>query len=95
MATISDGPFEWDVEKAAANVRKHGITFEAATQVFADPNAYAMSDVLQAERALIVGYSFDRLLTVVYIEREPGGILRIISARKAAREERRIYEEGP
>lgn len=95
MATVHAGEFEWDDAKAAANVRKHGITFEAATQVFVDPDAYSLADKSYPDRTLIIGYSFDRLLTVVYIEKEPSGVIRIISARKATREERAFYEEDP
>lgn len=69
------------------------MTFEEATEVFSDPLARVLADAAHAERSLIVGYSLARMLTVVYVERERDGTIRIISARRATRSERKAYDE--
>lgn len=88
--------FEWDPGKAASNLSKHGITFEEAASVFSDPLAITFPDPHHSVgelRQLTFGMSYaERLLVVISTER-PGG-LRIISARKATRHERGIYEQG-
>ena len=82
--------FEWDATKAAANKRKHGVSFEEAATAFLDPLARIFDDPDDArgeERFLLTGVSAkDRLLLVVHVER--GDRLRIISARLATRRER-------
>lgn len=85
--------FEWDAEKAAANSRKHGVTFYEACEVFFDP-FFRMTDAgLEEEaRQAAIGYTErSRCLCVVHVEREEATI-RIISARLATTEERRFYE---
>lgn len=86
--------FEWDEEKAQANLTKHGISFVEATTVFDDPNCLIMDDPkhsLGESRFLILGYSIvQRLLLVVHCDR--GSTIRIISARPATPSERRTYE---
>lgn len=88
--------FEWESAKAAANVRKHGISFEEAATVFLDPHASIFDDPDGDEeeaRFLLVGVSAGaRLLVVVHVER--GERLRIISARRATRAEQRAKDEG-
>ena len=88
--------FEWDPRKAAANARKHGVTFDEATTVFGDPQAMLVEDPdhsLDELRYLLLGLSTrDRLLVVAFVERPPR--TRLISARRATRYERRRYEEG-
>lgn len=73
--------FEWDEEKAHANLRKHGISFDEAATVFADPFSMTIPDPdhsLDEQRSIDVGSSEkDRLLVVVYAER--GARIRIIS----------------
>ncbi len=85
---------EWDENKARSNVRKHGITFEEAAEVFFDPffqNGDASID--EEQREFIIGYSrAPRILLVIYVER--GERTRIISARRATRPERKLYEES-
>ena len=94
MPTIRAGDFEWDAAKAAINVRKHGIAFEEAMTVFLDELAVPFQDVVHSERLVLVGHSsIGRILLVIFTERMPGGILRIISARRASKRERRAYEE--
>jgi uncharacterized DUF497 family protein len=90
--------FEWDSNKAQSNLDKHGITFEEATEVFFDP-FYQVGDATpkmlsnSEKREFILGYSLEqRLLLVVYLER--GKRNRIISARLATRNERKLYEQA-
>jgi uncharacterized DUF497 family protein len=89
--------FEWDEDKAASNEKKHHVTFEEAASVFADPLAAVFDDDEHSEleqREIIIGHSVaDRLLLVSFTEREDA--VRIISARKATKRERRDYEERP
>jgi uncharacterized DUF497 family protein len=89
--------FEWDEEKAASNVAKHGIGFDEASTVFGDPLAVIFDDEEHSQgelREIIIGHSvLDRLLLVAFTERA-GEIIRIISARKATRREREDHEEG-
>lgn len=86
--------FEWDADKAKNNYRKHGISFETATDVFDDPLAMEIVDEANddhdEERVLITGRAGGLLiLTVVYTER--GENIRIISARKATKAEHDDY----
>jgi uncharacterized DUF497 family protein len=87
--------FEWDTKKAAANARKHGVSFQEASTVFGDPLAYTFSDPDHSEgehRFLTFGMSRNhRLLVVAHTHR--GTKTRIISARLATKHERKIYEE--
>jgi uncharacterized DUF497 family protein len=85
--------FEWDDAKAVANLRKHGVSFDEASEVFYDPNAFEDYDPEHSgeePRFFIIGLSSRRLLYVVYAERA-GNVVRIISARKADKRERKIY----
>lgn len=88
--------FDWDLEKAALNVRKHGVSFEEAMSVFRDPFSLTVSDTAHSDledRLILMGLSDrHRLLVIVYVERE--NHLRLISARVANPDERRKYEEG-
>ncbi len=87
--------FAWDSRKAATNARKHGITFEEAATVFADPLALAVQDEAHAERTLLIGMSEQhRVLLVVHVELDEDTI-RLVSARRATSHERRRYEKGP
>ncbi len=89
------GDFEWDSTKAAANARKHGITFEEAATVFLDDLAVPYTDPVNLDRLILIGMSLrSNLLLVVFAERCGGEVIRIISARRATRRERRVYEEG-
>ena len=88
--------FAWDPKKAASNLRDHKVTFEEASSVFGDSLAITFDDPDHSEgesRLLTFGLSEQgRLLVVSHTERR--GVVRIISARRASRAERRIYEEG-
>ena len=91
MATVSYGDFEWDTEKAAANVAKHGVTFEEAVTVFLDLDYLLIRDPGAADRFVAIGLSRRaRVLFVLHCER--GEKLRIISARRATRRERETYD---
>ena len=86
--------FEWDADKAASNLDKHGVSFAEAMTVFGDPLEITIADPDHSEsefRFLSIGLSaLGRLLVVAYTERE--GRTRIISARKATSRERKQYE---
>jgi uncharacterized DUF497 family protein len=90
--------FQWDDDKNAANIRKHGLAFEDALHVFADPMAVTRTDHFQGEeRWQIIGQVFGvQVIMVVYTMRQPDGetAIRIISARKATPQERRTYESS-
>lgn len=94
MATVVYADFEWDDVKAKANERKHGVTFEEAATAVVDPRAIEAPDYDDPDRCVSIGMSaFLRVLLVVHTERTHGRT-RIISARKAAPTQRRLYEEG-
>lgn len=86
--------FEWDEPKAAANVKKHGITFEEAKTAFFDEQAKLIDDPDHSEdedRFVLLGLSATlKLLVVCHCYRE-GGAIRIISARKATAMETKSY----
>ena len=94
--TLGDMVFSWSEEKATSNAQKHGVSFEEAATAFRDADAqlYDDKDHSEEERFILIGYSaMSRILLVCHCYREDGGIIRIISARKASRSERRLYEE--
>jgi len=88
--------FTWDETKAAANQKKHDVSFEEAQTVFDNPLAVIFDDEVHSDvepREIIIGYSAqERLLLMCFTERADG--VRIISARRATPKERRDYEEG-
>jgi uncharacterized protein len=88
--------FEWDDQKATSNLSKHGVSFDEAVSVFGDGQALTFSDTDHSEfeaRSRTYGVSNNsRLLVVIHTERRNG--IRIISARKATRYEKSIYENG-
>jgi uncharacterized DUF497 family protein len=90
--------FEWDEEKNSSNFKKHHVWFEEAQTIWADAKSVEFFDPehsVQEERFIRVGYDVSqKLLLVVFCERDQGNIIRIISARKATTKERRQYEEG-
>ena len=91
-----DLQFEWDDAKAKANLKKHGVAFDEALSVFADPLARIFDDPDHSEdetRELIVGFSTKpRLLVVGFTERS--GRVRLIQARRATKAERECHEEN-
>ena len=88
--------FEWDPLKAEANVRKHGVMFDEAATVFLDQLAVSGSDPdhsVGESRYITFGTSsLGRLLAMSHTHRSDA--IRIISARRVTRSERKIYEEG-
>ena len=88
--------FEWDYQKATSNLQNHGVSFDEAVSVFADDQAltFADTDHFESEdRSRTYGMSNkERLLVVVHTERRNN--VRIISARKATRYKKGIYEHG-
>jgi uncharacterized protein len=87
--------FEWDAQKAAANLVKHKVSFEEAATVFGDPLGRITADPRhssQEERFALLGLSqHERLIVVMYVDRREA--IRIMSARRATRQERKNYEE--
>jgi uncharacterized DUF497 family protein len=88
--------FEWDDEKADANLTKHGVSFDEAKTIFDDllyVDFYDPDHSYDEHRYIIIGESQQkRLLIVSYTERDE--IVRLISAREVTRSERETYEEG-
>lgn len=89
--------FSWDSRKADSNLRKHGIAFDEAITVFRDPFAFIFDDILHSEeehREIIIGRSaINRLVLVCFVERQENTI-RIISARRATKNETKDYEKN-
>ena len=88
--------FEWDPAKAAANLRKHKVSFEDATTVLYDPFAVTAFDPDHSEfedRFVTIGCTRQgKLIVISHTDR--GNLTRIISARRATRKEKKKYEEG-
>ena len=89
--------FEWDENKALANIKKHGVSFEEARAVFYDDYAVLFDDPDHSEaedRFLMIGMSSEKGVCIVsHCYRSEDERIRIISARKATRTERSIYEK--
>ena len=92
---MDERTFKWDEQKQEANIKKHGITFTEAATVFDDVNALIRGDPdhsQEEDRFVIIGFSESaRLLIVCHCYRTDDSIIRIISARKATRKERKDY----
>jgi uncharacterized protein len=90
--------FEWSKSKDLLNQKKHGVPFEEAKTIFFDSTTMIAHDPEHSgaeDRFLAIGFSsINRLLLVVHCFRQHSEVLRIISARKATRIERRQFEEG-
>jgi len=88
--------FEWDDRKSAQNIRKHGVSFEEARTVFFDEQALLIADPdhsEQEERFILLGLSSAlRTLVVCHCYRRDEDVIRLISARRADRQEREEYE---
>ncbi|NJL51436.1 MAG: BrnT family toxin [Hydrococcus sp. SU_1_0] len=86
--------YQWDRNKALTNLNKHGIDFADAVSVFSDELAITIfDDHFEEERFITIGIDlFSRILVVVYTMRDDE--VRLISARKASKNERLQYEEG-
>ena len=88
--------FEWDESKNRENKRKHGVTFEEARTVFLDENAIRFYDPdhsTDEDRFIMLGISFTlRVLVVCHCHRANDTVIRIISARKADKQEKQEYQ---
>ena len=88
--------FEWDTVKAASNKKKHGVSFKEAQSAFYDEFAVQFFDEENSEsedRFLMLGLSGEaNLLIVCHCERDQGNVIRIISARKATKNESKYYQ---
>lgn len=87
--------FEWDADKASANLKKHQVSFETACEVFFDPFVYHLGKEqgIGEHRETLIGMTLAwNVLYVVYTERQ-GDVFRLISARPTTEVERRYYEE--
>ena len=91
-----DMKFEWDAQKADSNLKKHGVSFQEAASVFGNVLSITYPDPdhsAREQRFITVGMSQSgRVLMVAHTERKDN--IRIISARKTTRQERKYYEEG-
>jgi len=97
VATVHyQGDFEWEEEKAANNLVKHGVSFEEAATAFFDEEAITLGDPQgHDDRYLLIGKSMKpRILFVVHAEITDGARIRIISARRAEKAEIARYNEG-
>ena len=88
--------FEWDPEKAAANLAKHGVSFDEVRTVFGDPLATTVPDPdrsVSEERLLTTGLSSRQRVLIVW-HTEQDDVVRLIGAREVTPRERRTYESG-
>jgi hypothetical protein len=92
---MSNIQFEWDSRKAAANLKKHGVSFDQARTVFFDEHAKLIDDPDHSDeedRFVLLGLSSSlKVLLVCHCYREEGNVIRIISARKASTQETKQY----
>lgn len=87
--------YTWDLKKAAANLKKHGISFSEAATAFNDRGGFFEPDKDFPERGNLIAYSVEsRMLFVVYVDREDPDLTRIIMARKPTKPERKRYDEN-
>jgi len=89
--------FEWNLDKAVSNIKKHGVSFEEAKSVFYDEFAVQFYDEenseLEEDRFLLLGLSSEsKILMICHCERNYGDTIRLISARKATKKERNFYK---
>ncbi len=95
---MADIIFKWDNKKNKSNLKKHGVSFEEAKSTFYDEDAIEFYDIdhsKEEDRFLLLGLSSHlRVLLVCHYFKEKDSIIRIISARKATKNERRVYFGG-
>jgi uncharacterized DUF497 family protein len=85
--------FRWDPKKAAANAKKHGVTFDEAVTAFDDELGAYYPDTLHERRFILIGYSAPRRLLYVVHAEVGADVIRIISARKATKREKAHYQD--
>lgn len=86
--------FDWDPEKAAENLAKHGVAFDQAIKAFDDPDAIFISDPVHSEgeiREKLLGVADDTGIVLVIFTERQGDIIRIISAWEATKKEKQFY----
>ena len=89
--------FEWDKRKAKTNIQKHDVSFEEASTVFGDPLANIFDDEKHSEnedREIIIGHSTLQRLLIVFFTERAQDLIRIFSACKATKKERKDYEKN-
>lgn len=95
---MRDINFAWDENKNEINKKKHGLSFEEAREVFEDDNAILFDDPdhsIEEERFLIIdAIRSAKICIVSHCYRNDDNVIRLISARKATKNEQRIYEKG-
>jgi len=84
--------FEWDEDKSNANLVKHGISFDDASDIFYGPVIVRRSSRNNEERWIAIGESHDRIVSVIFTRRND--LIRIISARRPRRDEKRAYRNA-
>ena len=84
--------FTWNPRKAAANLKKHGVSFDEAVTAFYDPLGAYYPDALHADRLILIGYSRRRRLLYVVHAEVQRDVIRLISARQATSHEKAHYE---
>jgi uncharacterized DUF497 family protein len=92
FSSLAPAGFEWDEQKSRANLIKHGISFDDASQIFDGPVIVKRSNRNDEERLIAVGEFNDRILTVIITRRDKA--IRIISARRPRPDEKRAYREA-
>lgn len=92
MAIVVHGDFEWDRDKAALNLARHGVSFEEACSVFEDPYAVDAPDLVDPLRFVLIGMSRTLRVLFVVAAESTGTRIRLISARKASPGQRKFYE---
>ncbi len=83
--------FQWDAKKNELNLAKHGIDFDEAVGVFYTPHILRRSNRSDEERGIAIGNAENRIITVIFMWRD--GDIRLISARRARRNEEREYRQ--
>lgn len=89
---LAPAGFEWDEDKSSANLVKHRISFDEASEVFYGPVIVRRSNRNNEERWIAVGKSQDRIVTVIFARRND--LIRIISARHPRPDEERAYRDA-
>jgi hypothetical protein len=92
LKLLQPASFEWDNRKSNSNLAKHGIDFEDASQVFYEPILLRRSDRNNEERWVAVGFLEGRSVAVIFTRR--ANVVRIISARRARKDEERAYRNA-
>jgi uncharacterized protein len=92
LELLAPAGFEWDDDKNEANLAKHGIDFDEASEVFYEPLVVYRSNRNNEERWIAIGISNDRIMSVIFTRRNE--LIRIISARHPRPNEERAYRNA-